>query len=432
LVLGLLKQKVPHLLKENGGRFQASESWLKKLIRVDMKLVMRKSTTGRALPDDWEMQVEDLAKRLAIVTFTHDIPPSLVVNADQTGWPLAPSRGNTLAKKGAKEVAVIGKDDKRQVTLLLGCSAAGDMVPPQLILKGKREKSLPPMAVRIKPEFDGWLFSLNPINTWSSLTTMKEWVQRVLAPYFDAKRKELGLKSDQKAVLILDCWSVHKSAEFRNFLRVEYGNIILLYVPACCTSKGQVVDLILNWPMKSASIKEFEAWLSQQVTGKLDRGVALVDIKIDLSMTTLRPLIPSMIYVGYKAFVEEKEKVLVGWRRAGLLRAWDPLFRRSATMEAARLFPGGGNETVVPEGEEEQLMDKDDYGVEERLAALITNHYSSHEHIAPGRGRGRGGTSRGRGRGRGRGKRRRSDASECEVSSSGFSSSSSSESEEDE
>jgi len=258
---------------------------------------------------------------------------------------------------------------------------------------------------------------------------MKEWVQLVLAPYFDGKRKELGLKTDQKAVLILDCWSVHKSADFRNFLRIDYENVILLFVPACCTSKGQVVDLALNWPMKSASIKEFEAWLSQQVTGQLDRGLAINDIKIDLSMSTLRPLIPSMVYAGYKSFVEDKEKVLVGWRRAGLLRAWDSAFQRSATMDAARLFPGGGNETVVPDGEEEQMMDKDDYGVEERLAALISKHYSS-EHTTGGAGRGGGGNKgrgRGRGRGRSRGKRKRSVSSESEISSSESDSSSSSE-----
>ena len=61
------------------------------------------------------------------------------------------------------------------------------------------------MAVRIQPQYDGWLFSLNDINHWSSLQTMKEWVRRDLEPYFERKRKELDLKEEQKAVLIVDC-----------------------------------------------------------------------------------------------------------------------------------------------------------------------------------------------------------------------------------
>ena len=98
-----------------------------------------------------------MAKRLGILVYTHNIPPALVVNADQTGWKLAPSRGCTLAKKGVREVSVYGKDDKRQVTLLPACSAAGDVLPLQLIFKGKKQKSLPPMAVRIQPQYDGCL-----------------------------------------------------------------------------------------------------------------------------------------------------------------------------------------------------------------------------------------------------------------------------------
>ena len=52
LVLALLQQEVPELLKVNGGRFECSETWLRRFIRISLGLVMRRATTARSVPND--------------------------------------------------------------------------------------------------------------------------------------------------------------------------------------------------------------------------------------------------------------------------------------------------------------------------------------------------------------------------------------------
>ena len=44
---------------------------------------------------------------------------------------------------GTKRVEIIGKDNKRQLTAVFGCSMSGDFLPPQLIYHGKTKKCLP-------------------------------------------------------------------------------------------------------------------------------------------------------------------------------------------------------------------------------------------------------------------------------------------------
>lgn len=57
-------------------------------------------------------------------------------------------------------------------------------------------------------------------------------MRKILEPEFERVRTELNLPADQRGVLIVDCWPVHTSAAFRDFMKQECPNIFLLYVPA--------------------------------------------------------------------------------------------------------------------------------------------------------------------------------------------------------
>ena len=62
-----------------------------------------------------------------------EVPLELVVNWDQTGLKYVPVSEWTMAEEGSKRVEIDGKDDKRQITAVFGCSMAGDFLPPQLV-----------------------------------------------------------------------------------------------------------------------------------------------------------------------------------------------------------------------------------------------------------------------------------------------------------
>ena len=109
------------------------------------------------------------------ILLTESITPDLVVNADQTGWHLAPHRGNTLAQR-----------------VMVGLSASGEMLPLQFVFKGKIDKVKGSKHSHYTAVHD-WLFSTNSDTHWANLDTMKEWVGKVLHPYFCQKLMEKHL-----------------------------------------------------------------------------------------------------------------------------------------------------------------------------------------------------------------------------------------------
>lgn len=83
-----------------------------------------------------QMQGLKLISQLGLLVKYGDIPPSCVVNMDQTGMRLVPTGKHTRAPKGSKEVPLVGQDDKRMITVVLAISAAGVLLPLQVIFSG--------------------------------------------------------------------------------------------------------------------------------------------------------------------------------------------------------------------------------------------------------------------------------------------------------
>jgi len=64
------------------------------------------------------------------VVKAYNIPPSLVVNSDETSIHLVPTaRECTWESKGSKHIHVLGIEDKRQVTMVVSSSTAGLFSP---------------------------------------------------------------------------------------------------------------------------------------------------------------------------------------------------------------------------------------------------------------------------------------------------------------
>ena len=90
-----------------------------------------------------------------------------------------------MEKQGSRQVAVVGKEDKREITVLLTVTATGRLLPPQVIYQGKTPGCHPKVTF-LAP----WNITHSESH-WSNEETMLEYVDQVLVPYVSHTRQEL-------------------------------------------------------------------------------------------------------------------------------------------------------------------------------------------------------------------------------------------------
>ncbi len=145
-------------------------------------------------------QGDEMAFRVAALCKTEGIPPELVCNSDQTAVHLRPAIEQTYEVKGVKEVKCLGKDDKRQITVVVSSTASGELVPLQLVFQGKTKAVVPKDEdVKRAVAMGSHLTMLE--NHWSNFVTMKSFVEKVLDPWRVKKCKELGLAPDSQKMV---------------------------------------------------------------------------------------------------------------------------------------------------------------------------------------------------------------------------------------
>ena len=103
-----------------------------------------------------------------------------------------------MAKEGSKQVPVVGKEDKREITALLAVTASGTLLPPQLIYQGKTDGCHP------KISFPADWNVTHSDSHWSTETTMLEYIDKVIVPYVVKERNRLELADDHPALAIFD------------------------------------------------------------------------------------------------------------------------------------------------------------------------------------------------------------------------------------
>jgi hypothetical protein len=168
--------------------------------------------------------------------------PALVCTL-YAGFHFLPQAAFKWAIEGSKHVENPLKDDKRQFTGAIWASGAGDIVFLECITAGKTARSMATPAVRAK--FPKIQFQVTP-NHWASRATKEASTLRLWNFAVDKKAVELGGVSREAAaketriILMLDCWPVNHTAEYREFVKQKCPGMRLLFIPAGATGKFQV------------------------------------------------------------------------------------------------------------------------------------------------------------------------------------------------
>ena len=314
IMVATILRSAPEILEQtfrDGSTFRASESFMRKWLHDVLHWSPRKGTqAAQKKPNNWEEQCERSFLRKAWVIKDEDIPGELIVNSDQTQVLFAPGDKISWAETGSKQVPVLGCKEKRAFTVLISIASNGTVLPMQVIYAGKTHRSRPSPSSPHHSDLTAAGFLLQESGTttyWSNLETMKTFVDEILAPYFERIKREKGLPVTQKSLWMIDVWSVHRSKEFRTWMRVGHPNILLDYVPGGCTSVMQPCDVGIQRPFKLSVKRSYQedivTEMLNQLGNNLKEGLA---VNIDTRLPVLRDQSTRWIWNAYKAVSREE------------------------------------------------------------------------------------------------------------------------------
>ena len=285
-----------------------TKDWAKYLM-TRMGLVKRRaSTAAKTSIENFEEVRKLFIHEVKTVVDLEEIPPDLIMNYDQTGIKYIPTSSWTLEKEGSKRVEIVGKDDKRQITAVLGCSMSGSILPFQLIYEGKTPRCFPNV------EFPkDWDITCNPTH-WSNETTMLSYLEKIVFPYVSQKRVTLGLPMDYPALLLFDNFNGQCTENLLK--RIDSHHIYVILIPANCTDRLQPLDLSVNKSVKDYLRVAFQEWYAESVCSQLQKGQVEL---IDLRMSVIKPLGAKWMVNLYDYLKSKPEIICNGFRAAGII-----------------------------------------------------------------------------------------------------------------
>ena len=139
----MIQRKAVALITPEHPNFHASDGWLEKFMHCNSLSLRRHTSIQQKLPADLEKKLEKLMDEVKTLRQHHNFPDDLIINMDETPIYFDMPRSSTVSKKGAREVLIRGtKGGKTRVTYVVSCTAAGQMLKPMVIFKGKMKRCI--------------------------------------------------------------------------------------------------------------------------------------------------------------------------------------------------------------------------------------------------------------------------------------------------
>lgn len=286
---GIIAHRNPGRLKEYGGTLELGKKWAESFL-LRRGYVKRKATkAARKLPADFPELKLAYLRRIWDVVKSNAVPLQLIINWDQTGVKLVPVSSWTMAESGSKQIPVVAKDDKREITVVLAATASGTLLPPQVIYQGKTT------GYHAKVTFPEKWHITHSDNYWSTEHTMLEYLEHIIIPYVNSTRQALDLPEDQAALAIFDVFAAHRCQSVLEVLK--NNNIHQIYVPASCTGELQPLDVGVNDQFKALLKQEFSRWYANEVQEAMRQEIPIADIKVDLRASLMKPIGSSLLFL---------------------------------------------------------------------------------------------------------------------------------------
>ena len=263
---GIVMGRDANLLACNGESIVLTKEWVNYVLQRMGMVKCRANTKTKVTVKDFDELKKLFLLDIRNIVQMDEVPAQLIINWDQTGINYVPVSSWTMEQVGSNRIEIIGKDDKRQLTAVFGCSMAGDFLPPQLVYQGKTNRCLPQYKFPA-----GWDITFTE-NHWSNEETTHRYIINILLPYLDQIKKELKLDADHRALLIFDNFKGQCTENTLTFLDSNNVNVVL--IPPKCTDRLQPIDLSVNKAAKEFLRRKFQAWYAQNVCVQLEEKMS--------------------------------------------------------------------------------------------------------------------------------------------------------------
>jgi hypothetical protein len=132
---------------------------------------------------------------------------------------------------------------------------------------------------------------------------MHSFVEKILVPYLSEQKAKLGLPESQKSIWQIDVWSVHRSKEFRNWMKTHHPNIIIDFVPGGCTGVWQACDVGIQRIFKHSLKRLYHEDVVAAILKQIDDDV---EIKVDKKLGVLRDQSVSWMWKAHQTLNKPK------------------------------------------------------------------------------------------------------------------------------
>lgn len=209
--------------------------------------------------------------------------PERVFNGDETSFYLHPKSKEVLARTGSRNVYEVEQaPGKQNVTVMFAFSAAGCIVPPHVILPGKR------LRKEVIAGFpDAWGIGQSE-RGWMDVNNFRSYIQNILHPFLVQQNVVFPV------IFFVDGHASHKSLEVAD-LCLSLGIVLISLYPNT-THITQPADVAVFKPLKDEWRRGVEQWRSDH-HGEI---LTLVHFGKVLAQTVAQGIKPASIKNGFR------------------------------------------------------------------------------------------------------------------------------------
>lgn len=227
--------------------FQGGPSWCFRFMKRRNLSIRARTTVSQQLPKDYEEKLAIFRTYCKNKIHEKNIRPEHITNMDEVPLTFDIPVSRTVDKRGASTVSIrTTGSEKSSLTVVLGCQANGQKLPPMVIFKRKTiPKEKFPAGVFIKANSKGWMDEQK----------MSEWLKEVYV-----KRPD-GFFHQSPSLLIYDSMRAHLTDAVK--AQVKKTNSVLAVIPGGLTKELQPLDIGVNRSFKAKLRAAWEHWMTE-------------------------------------------------------------------------------------------------------------------------------------------------------------------------